>query len=258
VRSSAPLPVVHRSLAKVLLIAAMVAAPIFAVARVCAADVLSDFVTLAVPPHLTMTAFGAAYGSPSYATTHAGLEFEQTYTRRIGILARLTAYQIYNGVAFDTPFTARPGEPFFFGRFEGGLDLNPAYGLHLAVLGGHDIGDSHSAVIEESGSGWMNVHSSHPVNLSVSSSHYFENQLTNGFLDARLIVLSTDKVMLLGGAGTIIWGGPTVKGSAKFQAGPDLGLYIRDWNLRLDLQAGYGSDHEYGMLTFSRSFDWEE
>jgi hypothetical protein len=52
--------------------------------------------------------------------------------------------------------------------------------------------------------------------------------------------------------------GQTAQGSAKVQAGPDLGLSLRDWKLRLDLQAGYGSDHEYGMLSFSRRFDWEE
>jgi hypothetical protein len=236
----------------------LLAVSILAVAGGAAADVFSDFVTLAMPAHLSMTTFGAAYGSPSYGTTHQGLEFAQTLTRRVGILARLTGYQIYNGVAFDTPFAARPGQPFFFGRFEGGVDLNPAYGFHLTVLGGHDVGDSHSAVIEESGSAWMNVHSAHPIGLSVTSSHYFENQLTNGLVDLRMIALSTDKLMLLAGAGTIIWGGPTVKGSAKFQAGPDLGLFIRDWELRLDLQAGYGNDGEYGMLTFSRSFDWEE
>jgi hypothetical protein len=64
--------------------------------------------------------------------------------------------------------------------------------------------------------------------------------------------------MLLAGAGPIIWGGQNVQGSAKVQAGPDLGLSLRDWKLRLDLQAGYGSDHEYGMLSFCRSYDCEE
>jgi hypothetical protein len=235
--------------------AMLLAASILTLARGAAADMLSDFVTLADPLHLTTTTFGAAYGSPSYSTTHEGMEFEQSLTRRLGILARLTGYQIYHGTAFDTPFAPRPGAPFFFGRFEGGVDLNPMYGLHLTVLGGHDVGDSHSAVIEESVSAWTNVHSAHPINLSVTSSHYFENQLTNGLVDARMIALSTDRLMVLAGAGAIIWGGQTVKGSAKVQAGPDLGLYIRDWKLRLDLQAGYGSDQEYGMLAFSRSFD---
>ena len=238
-------------------IALVLAASILAVARVAAADMWTDFVTPADPMHLTATTFGAAYGSPAYGTSHQGLELEQSLTRRLGILARMTAYQIYHGVAFDTPFAARPGAPFFFGRFEGGVDLNPAYGIHLIVLGGHDVGDSDSGVIEESVSAWTDVHSAHPISLSLSTSHYFENQLTNGLLDARLIALSTDKLMLLAGAGTIIWGGHTVQGSAKAQGGPDLSLFIRDWKLRIDLQAGYGSDQEYGMLSLSRSFDFQ-
>jgi hypothetical protein len=223
-----------------------------------AADVLSDFMTLQSPGHFTLTTFGFAYGSPAYGATHEGIEAEQTITRRLGAVARLTGYQLYHGFAFDTPFAARPGAPFFFGRLEGGVDLNPAYGMHLLVLGGHDFGASHSAVIEESASVWGNVHHAHPIGLSVTSSHYFENNLTNGFIDLRTIALSTDKLMLLAGAGAIIWGGPTVIGSAKVQGGPDLGVYIRSLKLRLDLQAGYGNDHEYGMLSFSRSFDWEE
>jgi len=222
------------------------------------ADMLSDFVTPASPEHFTLTLFGAAYGSPAYGTTHQGVEMEQTLTRRLGLIARATGYELYHGFAFDTPFARRPGAPFYFGRFEGGLDLNPAYGFHLIIMGGHDVGASDSAVLEESASVWFNVHDAHPISLSLTSSHYFENQLTNGLIDARLIALSTDKLMLLAGAGAIIWGGPTVQGSAKVQGGPDLGLFIRDWKLNLNLQAGYGIDQEYGMLTFSRSFDWEE
>lgn len=222
------------------------------------ADMLTDFLTIAQPGHLTATPFGAAYASPSYYETHDGLELEQTLTRRISIVSRLTGYQQYHGAAFDTPIPPPARAPFFFGRFEGGIDLNPMYGAHLIVLGGHDVGDSHSAVIEESASAWINVHSAHPISFSVNSSHYFENDLTNGLIDLRMIALSTDKLMLTAGAGAIIWGGRTVKNSAKVQAGPDVGVFIRAWKLRFDLQAGYGSDQEYGTLTFSRSFDWQE
>jgi hypothetical protein len=222
------------------------------------AGIWSDFTTVETPAHLTITTFGAGYGSPSYGTTHEGMELEQTLTRRLSLLVRLTSYQLYHGFSFDTPIPPQPGAPFFFGRFEGGIDLNPAYGFHLIVLGGKDAGDSHSAVVEESASAWLNVHHAHPINLSLTSSHYFENQLTNGLVDLRVIALSTDKLMLLLGAGAIAWGGQTVKGSAKVQAGPDFGVFIRDWKVRLDLQAGYGIDQEYGILTVSRSFDWQE
>jgi hypothetical protein len=239
-------------------IAASLAASMFALAGRAAADMYTDYFELAQPGHLTSTPFGAAYASPSYYETHEGVEFEQTLTRRLGMVARLTAYQQYHGSAYDTPIPPPSRAPFYFGRFEGGVDLNPMYGAHLIVLGGHDAGDSHSTVMEESGSVWMNVHSAHPISISVNSSHYFENSLTNGLVDLRTIALSTDKLMLLVGAGAIIWGGRTVQGSAKGEAGPDISLFIRDWKLRMDLQAGYGSDQEYGTLSFSRSFDWEE
>lgn len=239
-------------------LAVSLAALILIFGGVASADMFSDFVTPASPGHFTATTFASAYGSPAYGASHEGIELGQTVTRRLGAMIRLSSYQLYHGFAFDTPFAARPGAPFFFGRFEGGVDLNPAYGVHLTLLGGRDFGDSHSTVIEESASGWLGVHSAHPVNLAVTSSHYFENSLTNGFIDVRTIALSTGRLMLMAGAGAIIWGGRTVKGSAKVQGGPDLALYLRDWKLRVDLQAGYGNDHEYGMLTLSRSFDWEE
>jgi hypothetical protein len=248
----------RRFLPATLRILTLLAALVLVLADRAGADMFTDFLTMQQPGHLTLTTFGAAYASPSYYATHQGLEFEQTLTRRLGIVARLTSYQQYHGAAYDTPIPPPSRAPFYFGRFEGGVDLNPMYGAHLILLGGRDVGDSHSTVIEESASAWMNVHSAHPISLSVNSSHYFENSLTNGLVDLRTIALSTNQLMLTAGVGAIIWGGRTVQGSAKVQGGPEVGLYIRDWKLRLGLQAGYGSDQEYGMLTFSRSFDWEE
>lgn len=239
-------------------IAVLLAASILALAGGAAADMFTDYFEIAQPGHLTSTPFGAAYASPRYYETHEGLELEQTLTRRLGIIARLTGYQQYHGTGYDTPIPQSSRAPLFFGQFEGGMDLNPMYGAHLIVLGGHDAGDSHSSVIEESASAWMNVHSAHPISASVNSSHYFANSLTNGLIDLRMIGLSTDKLMVQVGAGGIIWGGRTVQGSLKGEGGADVGLLIRDWKLRLDLQAGYGSDQEYGTLSFSRSFDWEQ
>ena len=83
------------------------------------------------------------------------------------------------------------------------------------------------------------------MNLSINSSHYFENDLTNGLIDVRLIALSTAKLMLLAGAGAIIWGHGSTPG-VQVQGGPDVGFYFRDWKLRMDIQGGYGSDNEYG------------
>jgi len=95
------------------------------------------------------------------------------------------------------------------------------------------------------------------VNFSFSSSHYFQNGVSNGRIDLRTIVLSNATLMLLAGAGGAIWGDGSV-GQAKGQGGPDIGVFVRDWRLSIDLQAGYGSAHGYALVGFSRTFGWDE
>jgi hypothetical protein len=125
------------------------------------------------------------------------------------------------------------------------------------LLGGEDIGDSHAPVVEGNFSSWALSHSLHPINFSFSASHYYENEVTSSRIDLRAIVLSTAEVMLLGGVGGAIWGGGSV-GNAKGQGGPDIGIFLRRWHTSIDLQAGYGSSHTYGLVNFSRQFHWDE
>jgi hypothetical protein len=40
--------------------------------------------------------------------------------------------------------------------------------------------------------------------------------------------------------------------------GPDLGLFLRQWQTSLDLQAGYGNNHGYGTIAVSHHFGWDE
>jgi hypothetical protein len=47
-------------------------------------------------------------------------------------------------------------------------------------------------------------------------------------------------------------GGRSV-GQAKGQGGPDVGFFVREWRVSVDLQAGYGSSRTYGMVSFSRA-----
>ncbi len=238
-------------------IATMLAALILTLAGRAGADTWSNFLEIEEPGRLTLSVFGIGFGSESYGATHGGFELEQSVTSGFGLVARFEAYQSYMGTGYDTPITPATNGPFFWGRFLGGIDLTPVDGTHLTFVGGNDVGDSHSQVIEGNFSSWLNIHDAHPVNLSISSSHYFENDLINGLIDVRVIALSTAKLMLLAGAGSIIWGNGKAPG-VKVQGGPDVGLYFRDWKLRLDVQAGYGSQNEYGLVAFSRSFDWEE
>ena len=125
------------------------------------------------------------------------------------------------------------------------------------MLGGKDVGDSHSTVIEGSVSSWFLTRSAHPISFSIESSHYYENNVSNGVIDLRTVAASTGQFMLLAGTGCIIWGGGTAKGP-KLDMGPDLGVFVRSLRVRIDLQTGYGSSHAYGFVTFSRHFDWDE
>ena len=221
------------------------------------ADTFSALLQPAEPKHLSLTLFGAGYGSEAYGVTHEGFDLEQSITRGIGVTARVSTYLIYHGTGYDTPLNQTRREPFFFGRFEGGINLSPMDGTNVAVLGGNDAGDSHSPLIEGSISTWINIHSAHPINFSISSSYYFQNNLSNGLIDLRTVVMSSGELMLLGGAGAIVWGGNLPQG-AQVQGGPDVGFFLRRWKIRVDVQGGYGFHHEYGLVAFSRGFDWEE
>jgi hypothetical protein len=230
---------------------------VVSLAGAAAADVFTDMFSVEQPEHLSLTLFGAGYGSEFYGTTHGGFELEQSVTSGLGLVARFSAYQLYKGTGYDSPISPVTSGPFFYGRFEGGIDLTPINGTHLTFVGGNDIGDSHSQVIEGSFSSWMNIHNAHPIDLSINSSHYFEDSLTNALIDVRVIALSTAQLMILAGAGATIWG-KKGKAGPQVQGGPDVGFYFRPWKLRMDIQGGYGSDNEYGLVAFSRSFDWED
>ena len=139
------------------------------------------------------------------------------------------------------------------GEFGKGIDVPKAGGdaTHLTLVGGDRHRDSHSQVIEGSLSSWMNIHDAHPITYRSTQDHYFENDLTNALIDVRFIALSTAKLMVLAGAGATIWGHGGTPG-VQVQGGPDVGFYFRDLKLRMDIQGGYGSDNEYGIVAFSR------
>jgi hypothetical protein len=72
-----------------------------------------------------------------------------------------------------------------------------------------------------------------------------------------MLAFSTGQLLMLLGVGGAIWGGGSV-GQAKGQGGPDVGFFLREWRVSVDLQSGYGSSRIYGMVSFSRSFGWDE
>jgi hypothetical protein len=218
----------------------------------------SDFFHLMSSEQLSLSLFVSGYGSEKYGTTHEGFELEQSVTSHVSLVARASAYDVYQGTGFDSPLLpASRSSTRNFGRFQGGIDLALLPGVSLVLLGGEDIGDSHAPVVEGNFSSWILPHSLHPINFSFSASHYYENEVTSSRIDLRVIALSTAELMLLGGVGGAVWGGGSV-GNAKGQGGLDFGIFVRRWHTSIDLQAGYGSSHTYGLVNFSRQFHWDE
>jgi hypothetical protein len=219
---------------------------------------LSQIFTLENPGHFTLRLILVGYGAEKYGTTHEGLEINQTVTPVISVVGRVSAYQIYKGTGFDSPLT--PGARSAtrnFGRFEGGISLTPFQGTTFTVLGGEDAGDSDAPVLESDFSSWVRLQSRHPINIAYSTSHFYENGVTNGLIDVRTVAFSGDRLMLLAGVGGAVWGGGSV-GQAKGQGGFDVGVFLRSWHLSIDTQVGYGSSRTYGMVSASRSFGWDE
>jgi len=219
----------------------------------------ADFFTPANPQHLSITLFASGIGAESrYAATHEGFQLEQTLNPYIGMVGRVSGYQIYQGSGWDNPLTDKPGSrPRNFGVFMGGVDLLPFQGTSLAILGGRDVGDSNSARIEGDFSSWIQLHSRNPVNVSFTGDHFYNNGLSSGTIDVRVVMSSWRELTLLLGAGGQLWdGGPEPHLMKEF--GPDVGLFFRRWQTSLDFQAGYGNSHGYGTIAVSHHFGWDD
>jgi hypothetical protein len=134
------------------------------------AQEIARFFELEKPGHLSLRLFGAGYGAESYDTTHEGFELSQTITREVSFVGRAIAYQIYKGTGFDSPLTPSPHSATRnFGRFEGGLSLNPIQGTTFVFLGGEDVGDSDAPMFENDFSSWTTLQSRNPVNFAYST-----------------------------------------------------------------------------------------
>jgi hypothetical protein len=219
----------------------------------------SDFFTPANPQHLSFTLFASAIGAESrYAATHEGFQLEQTLNPYIGVVGRVSGYQIYQGSGWDNPLTPHPGtRPCNFGVFMGGIDLLPFQGTSLAILGGRDVGDSDGARIEGDFSSWLQLHSRHPINVSFTGDHFYNNGQSSGTIDVRMVMSSWRELTWLLGAGGQLWGGGSLPHLQK-EFGPDLGLFFRQWDTSLDFQAGYGNSHGYCTIAVSHHFGWDE
>jgi hypothetical protein len=246
----------------VMMLAPLAQAQISTTTPVGAANPYPDFFQIATPGRFSLTGFGGGFVSDKYGTTQEGLQAEQSLTRYVGIVGRITGYQLYMGEGFANPLSPNPGSShgssrYNFGRFQGGIDFAVTPTTHVYVLGGDDAGDSHNANIEGDISSWWLVHSRHPLNFLVSSVYSWQNNISASSIDLRMVLLTTESYLLMAGGGGVIYGGGFVSGVAG-QGGPDLGLYYRPWQVGLDAQAGYGTPNGYGQLTVYKQFSWME
>jgi len=222
-------------------------------------DTYPGFFSLQTPGLLQATAFGGGFGSDKYGVAQQGGQVEQSITPDVGAFGRATGYQLWIGHGFDSPLAPGSGNHprLNFGRFQGGLDFTLMPGTHLYVSGGKDVGDSHANVVEGDFSSWLMLHSKHPLNGSFSSIHDYENGVTSTEIDLQAILLSTEKYMVLGGAGGALYNGGFLA-DMQGQGGPDLGFYYRPWQMGVSAQAGYGSAHQYGQISMYKQLGWVE
>jgi len=217
------------------------------------------FFKLQTPGLLQAIIFGGGFVSDKYGVVQEGAQVEQSITPYVGAFARATGYQLWIGNGFQSPLDPNGGAHarLNFGRFQGGVDFTIAQGVHLYISGGRDAGDSHANIIEGDFSGWLWLHSKHPVNLSFSSIHDYQNGVTSSEVDLQAILISTEKYMVLGGIGGAMYFGGFLT-NAQGQGGPDLGFYYRPWQMGVSAQAGYGNAHQYGQLSMYKQLSWLE
>jgi hypothetical protein len=219
----------------------------------------SDGFELITPPHLGVTLFAIGYGNEKYGSTQEGFQLEQSFNGLLGLVGRAAAYQILKGtIGYDSPLSpSSRSATRDFGLFQGGVDITPFQGTSLVLLGGEDVGDADAPVVEGDFSNWFGIHTAHPSSISFTGSHYYQNGVTSGTYDVRIMAMSTANFILLLGGGGAIWGGGSLS-SVLAHGGPEIGIFLRRHHLSIEVQAGYGSAHTYGVVSVSRQFNFEE
>jgi len=208
---------------------------------------------------ISLVLFGGGYISDQVGVTQEGFQLEQTITPYLGVFGRATGYQLFVGNGFSNPLSQResPSSRYNFGRLQGGVDFAIYPGSHLYISGGNDVGDSHSQLVEGDYNGWFMAHSPHPINVSFNMIQDFENGVTSNEIDVRTVLLSSDRYLVLAGAGGAFFFGGRTDGGAG-QGGPDVTVFYRPWQLGVATQFGYGSSRQYGEVTLFRQFSWSD
>lgn len=221
----------------------------------------SDFFEFREPPRDEALFFVGGFRSDKYATTQEGFQLEHSITPYVGLVARLSGYQLFEGQGFADPLNPGNSSKHFarlnFGRAQGGLDITPYPATHLYLLGGGDFGDSSAGVLEADFSSWWFAYSRHPINLGFETGYDSQNRVNSNAIDLRTVVLSRGKFLILGGAGGDIYKGGFISG-VQAEGGPDLGIFLTRLRAGADFQTGYGNAGYYLQLSMFKLFGWNE
>src|SRR5208282_5283247 len=211
--------------------------------------------TTPAQPHLDVTLFGGGLASQDYYLTDEGIQLEQSITEGLGIVGRVTGYQLWVEKNSTSPLepSDQPANRLNFGRFQLGFDLSPLQGFNFVFLGGHDVGDSDAWTVESDISMWFMLGDPHPFNVFIAPVHNFQNDVTSSEIDLRVVAMQTPDWILLLGAGGSVYGGGFING-IDGQGGPIVGIYNRLYQIGADLQFGYGSPGVYGELNLYKTF----
>lgn len=206
-------------------------------------------------PQLTVTLFGGGLAAEDYYLTDEGFQLEQSLTEGLGLVGRLTGYQLWIEKNASSPLapSGQVANRLNFGRAELGFDLSPWQGFNFVMLGGHDFGDSDAWIIEADLSMWFMQTSAHPFNVFIAPVHNFQNGVTSSEIDLRMVAWQNTDWMLLLGAGGAVYGGGFISG-LEGQGGGIVGIFNRVWQAGADLQVGGGTPGVYGELTAYKAF----
>src|SRR5208283_5339228 len=177
--------------------------------------------TTPAQPHLDVTLFGGGLASQDYYLTDEGIQLEQSITEGLGIVGRVTGYQLWVEKNSTSPLepSDQPANRLNFGRFQLGFDLSPLQGFNFVFLGGHDVGDSDAWTVESDISMWFMLGDPHPFNVFIAPVHNFQNDVTSSEIDLRVVAMQTPDWILLLGAGGSVYGGGFING-IDGQGGP--------------------------------------
>ena len=102
----------------------------------------------AKPQVLDAILFGGGFGSQDYGSVQEGFQLQQTVTPYVGVVGRITGYQLWIGDHFNNPLapaTFTHQTRLNFARLQGGVEFALYPGMTFFLLGGGDVGDSHAA-----------------------------------------------------------------------------------------------------------------